>query len=132
MALLADAILIAHFLFVLFVACGLLAIWVGAALGWRWIHHFWLRATHLGATLFVAAESLAGLMCPLTIWEDVLRGEDASPAGFIQRWVSRMLYFDLPDSAFTAIYVLFAAIVAVTFWKIPPREHSDKAHDDVN
>lgn len=132
MALLADAILIAHLLFVLFVTCGLLAIWAGAVRGWRWIHKFWLRAAHLGAILFVAGESLVGLMCPLTVWEDLLRGKDASGAGFIQRWVSRLLYYDLPGSAFTAIYVLFAAIVAVTFWKIPPRTRSDKTRDGAN
>jgi len=132
MALLADAILIAHFLFVLFVVGGLLAIWVGALLGWRWIHNYWLRASHLGAILFVAAESLAGLMCPLTVWEDLLRGKGAGGAGFIQRWVSRILYYDLPGSAFTAIYVLFAAIVVMTFWKLPPRKHIDKARDNAN
>jgi hypothetical protein len=132
MALLADAILIVHLLFVLFVVGGLLAIWSGALLGWRWIHNFWLRAAHLGAILFVAVESLAGLMCPLTVWEDLLRGKDAGGAGFIQRWVSRMLYYDLPGSAFTAIYVLFAAIVVMTFWKIPPREKNDKTRDGAN
>lgn len=126
MTLLADAILIVHLLFVLFVVGGLLAIWVGALLGWRWIHNFRLRAAHLGAILFVAAESLAGLMCPLTVWEDLLRGEEAGGAGFIQRWVSRVLYYDLPESSFTALYVLFAAVVAVTYWKLPAHRRGGK------
>ena len=126
MALLADAILIVHLLFVLFVIGGLLAIWVGALLEWRWIRNFRLRAAHLGAILLVAAESLAGLMCPLTVWEDWLRGKDAGGAGFIQRWVSRMLYYNLPESTFTILYVLFAAAVAVTFWKLPPDHRSGK------
>jgi len=132
MALLADAILIAHFLFVLFVVGGLLAIWVGAVLGWRWIYNFWLRTAHLGAILFVAAESLLGLMCPLTVWEDMLRGTEAGGTGFIQRWVSHMLYYDLPGSAFAAIYVLFAAVVAMTFRKIPPRRQGDKTRGAAN
>ena len=120
MTLLADIILIIHLLFVLFVVGGLLFIWLGTLLGWRWIHNFWLRATHLGVIFFVALESLAGLVCPLTLWEDLLRGKGTGSAGLIQRWVSQVLYYDFPESTFTALYVLFAAVVAVTFWKLPP------------
>jgi hypothetical protein len=65
-------------------------------------------------------------MCPLTVWEDLLRGKDAGGAGFIQRRVSGMLYYDLPESSFTALYVLFAAVVAVTYWKLPPRRQGGK------
>jgi len=39
MTLLADIILIIHLLFVLFVVGGLLFIWLGTLLGWRWIHN---------------------------------------------------------------------------------------------
>ena len=31
------------------------------------------RYTHLGVMLFVAAQTLAGKLCPLTIWEMALR-----------------------------------------------------------
>lgn len=120
MSLLADLVLLAHFLFVLFVVGGLLAIWAGAALHWRWIRHFWFRLAHLGAIVFVAAESLLGAVCPLTAWEDRLRGAAPQPAGFIQRWVSRTLFYDFPEWVFILTYMLFALLVAVTFYAIRP------------
>lgn len=120
MFLLADLVLLAHFLFVLFVVGGLLAILAGAALRWRWIRHFWFRLVHLGAIVFVAVESLLGTVCPLTAWEDRLRGAAPQPAGFIQRWVSRILFYDFPEWVFILAYMLFALLVAVTFYAIRP------------
>jgi len=73
-ALLADIVLIAHFLFVAFVVGGLAVVWIGAAAGWAWVRNFWFRAAHLAEIMFVACEALAGVWCPLTFWEDALRG----------------------------------------------------------
>lgn len=115
----ADAILVVHFAFVLFVVGGLAGIWIGAAAGWRWVRKFSFRIAHLVAICFVAAEALVGVMCPLTVWEDALRGRD-SEAGFIARWVHSVMFYELPPWVFTTAYVLFAAIVALTFWCVPP------------
>jgi hypothetical protein len=119
-ALLADGILVTHFLFVLFVAGGLPAIWLGAARGWRWVRNLWFRAGHLAAIVLVTAESLAGIWCPLTVWEDALRGS-RSDMGFVARIVHRLLFYSFPEWVFTALYSAFAVAVAVTFWLIPPR-----------
>ncbi|MEW5942380.1 MAG: DUF2784 domain-containing protein [Pseudomonadota bacterium] len=118
--LLADLVLLVHFAFVLFVVLGLPAIWIGAALGWRWVRNFWFRLAHLGAILFVAAESLIGVACPLTEWEDALRQGSPGGTSFMQRWVQRLLYYDLPEWVFTTAYAIFAAAVAATFWRIRP------------
>jgi hypothetical protein len=117
--LLADFILLVHFMFVLFVVGGLLAIWIGAAMRWRWVRNLRFRIAHFAAIVFVAGEALAGVWCPLTLWEDALRGA-ASDKSFISRWIHRVLYYDLPDWVFSAAYVLFALIVAATFWFIRP------------
>lgn len=117
--LLADSILIVHFAFVLFVVGGLLAIWIGAAMHWRWVRNLHFRITHFAAIVFVAGEALAGVWCPLTVWEDALRGA-ASDKSFIARWIHRVLFHDFPDWVFTAVYILFALIVAATFWFIRP------------
>ena len=120
MTLLADIILVVHALIVAFNVGGLAAIWIGAALKWRWIRNFWFRAIHLGAIGFVAVGSLVGMVCPLTVLEDALRQAGPTQSGFIQRWVGRLLYYDFPASVFTAAYVLFALIVALTFIYIKP------------
>lgn len=120
MTLLADTVLVTHFLFVTFVVGGLAAIWIGAALQWRWIRNVWFRAAHLGAIGFVIAESLVGMLCPLTVLEDVLRQGGRPESSFVQRWVGRLLYYDLPEQIFTVIYVVFGLIVALTFIYIRP------------
>jgi len=124
-SLAADAVLVLHFAFVLFVVGGLAVIWAGAALGWRWIRGFWFRVVHLVAIVFVAGEALAGAVCPLTAWEDALRGR-SSESGFVARWIHRVLFYDLPDWVFTAAYVVFALVVALTFRLVPPRPRQAK------
>ena len=119
---LADAILIVHFLFVLFVIGGLLLTWIGVLRGWRWIRAMRFRLAHMAAIVFVAGESLLGMVCPLTEWEDTLRGT-ASEKSFIARWVHQLMFFTAPEWVFTVLYVAFALIVAATLWFIPPRRN---------
>ena len=116
----ADAVLFVHFAFILFVIGGLAAIWLGAALGWAWVRGMRFRLAHLAAIAFVAAEALLGVMCPLTVWEDALRGR-ASDIGLIARWVRSVMFYELPAWVFTTAYVAFAVVVALTFWLVPPR-----------
>jgi hypothetical protein len=116
----ADLVLIVHFAFVAFVVGGLAATWVGAALGREWAHARAFRLLHLAAIAVVVAESLAGIACPLTAWEDALRGYHGE-AGFVARWLRALLYWNLPDRVFTALYCAFGALVAWTWFKVPPR-----------
>ncbi len=118
----ADLVLVVHALFVLFVVGGLAAVIVGAR-RWPGVRHRAFRLAHLGAIAFVAAESLLGIACPLTVWEDALRG--GGPArSFVGRWVARLLYYDLPDWMFTVAYCAFAAAVVWAWRKVPPRAKS--------
>jgi hypothetical protein len=118
---LADAILVVHFAFVLFVVLGFALVLAGGALGWAWVRNRTFRCAHLAAIVFVALEALAGVACPLTVWENALRHARPEHPSFVGRWVSRLLYYDLPEWVFTVAYVLFAIAVAVTLWLVPPR-----------
>ena len=118
----ADAILVVHFAFVAFVVVGFALIVAGALAGWAWVRNRKFRYAHLAAIVFVAAESLLGMACPLTVWEDALRRASPDAPGFVARWVGRLLYYDLPAWVFTAAYVLFAIAVAVTLRLVPPGE----------
>jgi len=122
-AALADAILVLHAGFVLFVVGGLVATWIGLAFGLPFARSPWFRGAHLAAIAFVVAETLLGFMCPLTIWEDALRGE-VPEAGFIQRWIHAWLFFNWPAWVFNAIYVAFGGLVAWTWVRFPPRRAS--------
>jgi len=124
-SLLADAILVVHVLFVAFVVGGLGFIWIGAWRRWIAVRNFRFRIAHLAAIVFVAIEAIIGIACPLTVWEDALRGNDSN-AGFIARWLRRLLYYDFPPQAFLVAYVGFALVVLATFFLIPPRRQLDR------
>ena len=115
----ADVLLVVHFAIVVFIVGGLILTWAGALLGWAWVRNAWFRYAHLGAIAFVALEALIGTMCPLTVWEDALRG-GARPESFIGRWVQRLLYYRAPEWVFTTLYVAWAAATALTLRLVPP------------
>ncbi|MBX7151865.1 DUF2784 domain-containing protein [bacterium] len=120
--MLADIILIIHFLFVGFVVTGLLLIFIGAGCRWKWIRNFWFRILHLSAIGLVAGESLFGIVCPLTAWENQLRSANggAYQTSFIQHWVHKIIFYNAPEYVFTIIYVLFTLIVIATLIWIRP------------
>lgn len=121
MSLAADLVLVLHFALAAFVAGGLAAIWIGGPPGWAWVRRRLWRALHLGAVMVVAAEALLGITCPLTLWEDLLRGRTPEAAGFVARWVGRLLYWDLPPAAFTLLYLAIALATAAGWKRFPPR-----------
>ena len=118
--LVADVLLVLHFGIAAFIVGGLAAVWIGAACGWRWVRNRWFRFAHLGAIAFVAAEALLGIACPLTDWEDLLRG-GVRPESFVGRWVQRLLYYRAPEWLFTVAYVLWTLATLLTLWLVPPR-----------
>lgn len=122
--LLADLILILHFAFVAFVVAGLVLVWVGWLCRWQFVRNFWFRLAHLLAIAVVAAESLAGIVCPLTIWENSLRllaGGGGHYAGsFVEHWLHRVMFFEASESTFTILYVLFFTTVALSLWLVKP------------
>lgn len=115
----ADAILIVHFAIVLFIAAAVPLIYIGATLKWSWVRDRRWRVVHVGAIVFVAAESVAGITCPLTVWEDRLR-EEALRSGFIERWVHRIMFYQLHPWVFTVAYIAFAIVVVLTWFAVPP------------
>ena len=121
---LADAILVVHTAFVVFVIAGLVLIWVGRLRGWVFVRNIWFRVAHLAAIGVVAAESLLGFVCPLTAWENRLRllagGEQRYEVSFIQHWLHRVIFFDFSERVFTIIYLVFFLVVALSLWRVPP------------
>jgi hypothetical protein len=83
--LLADAVLLLHLGFVLFVAAGALAVL-------RWPRLAWL---HLPAVAWGVGISLAGAVCPLTPLEQWLRaraGQHGYAGGFIEHYLLGIVY----------------------------------------
>ena len=99
--LLADLVVLVHFLFVLFSL-------LGALLVIRWRKMMWL---HLPAALWAAGIEFSGNICPLTPLENWLRirGGGAGYAGdFIGHYLMRLLY---PSGLTRDVQILLGVIV---------------------
>ena len=119
----ADAILIIHVAFVIYVVFGLFTIYVGFVLKWSWIRNFWFRISHLIAIVIVALQSWVGMICPLTIWEMALREKagDATYSGsFIQHWLQSILYYSAPEWVFVLSYSAFGCLVLASWFIVKP------------
>jgi hypothetical protein len=84
-----------HVLFVGFVVLGLVMIFAGGALGWRWVRNPWLRLAHLLAIGVVVLQSWLGVICPLTTLENrlrVLAGQEGYAGGFIDHYLVPVIY----------------------------------------
>jgi hypothetical protein len=84
-AILADAVLVLHFAFVLFVA-------LGGALVWKWPRLAW---GHVPAAVWGIAIEFGGWICPLTPLENHLRalaGEEPYGGDFIARYLMPVIY----------------------------------------
>jgi len=83
--LLADAVVVVHLGFVMFVVCG------GLLILWR----PWAALVHLPAAVWGVSIELTGGICPLTPLENRLRalGGDAAYSGdFVERYLMPVLY----------------------------------------
>ena len=120
----ADLVVIVHFAFVAFVVFGLLLTLVGGVRRWVWVRGLRFRLIHLAAIGLVVIESLCGISCPLTVWEQRLRdlaGDVTYRGDFIATWVHDLMFFDAEPWVFTIAYCSFGAIVALSWILVPPQ-----------
>lgn len=120
----ADAVLLLHAIFVVFVVLGLLLIFTGHFLGWRWVRNPWFRLAHLLAIAVVVVQSWLGILCPLTHLEMALRrraGDADYPGSFIGHWLEELLYFQAPAWVFVVCYTAFGALVVLSWFLVRPR-----------
>lgn len=127
----ADLTVICHLGYALFILLGQVAILVGAWRGWRWVRGRKLRLIHLTAILIVVAESLLGIVCPLTTLEKWLRtqaGQTSYQGDFLANWIHDLLFVEASSTVLAGCYIAFGLCVALTLWFVPPdkRSHSAK------
>ncbi len=122
--LLADSVLAVHFMIAVYLTLGLPVIWLGRFAGWQFVHNPWFRHSHAGFMGFVLLESLAGIFCPLTVWEGILRrmaGQAGAGSGesFIAYLVEKLLFHEFDETCFTIAYGLFFVLVVLTLLLVP-------------
>lgn len=125
-AVLADTIVAFHLLYVSFAVGGELLILLGGITRWNWVRNVPFRIAHLVAVLFVAVESIVGMICPLTEWEYNLRRKAGQTAEeditFIGRLIRMIIFYEFPDWFFTLLYTGFGGLVLLTLLLVPPRK----------
>jgi hypothetical protein len=122
-SVMADLIVLIHSAYVAFVVLGLVAILVGVFFRWNWVRNVWFRGLHLTAIAIVVGESIAGIPCPLTVWEARLRkiaGQSSYTGDFVGHWVHELIFFRADPWVFTVLYTLFGVAVLIAFLLAPP------------
>ena len=102
-ALLADAVLVLHGRFILFVLAGSLFVW-------RWRRLMWPHLASVGWAVWVA---WAGWICPLTPLENALRrsaGQAGYEGGFIEHYLLAAIY---PDGLTRGVQISLGVFVAL-------------------
>ncbi len=118
-SLLADAILLIHFTFVVFVVVGFLLILIGLLARWSWVHNRVFRLTHLAAIGIVVLQAWFGQLCPLTVWENEFRrqaGQSGYAETFVEYWLHKLLFYQAEPWVFTAIYTGFGVLVVLAWY----------------
>ncbi len=119
----ADVILLIHFLFVAFVILGFIFIWIGYFTKQKFAKNAKFRICHILVMGIVLCESLIGMICPLTEWENYLRvrgGQDqVYETSFMKEWIHKIMFFDFSELTFVIVYALFFALILLTFRVIP-------------
>ena len=122
--LLADALVVVHFLFIVFVVIG--GIFV--------LRRPWLALVHLPSAVWGAAVELCGWVCPLTPLENYLRwlgGGIAYRGDFIEYYLISLIYPENLTATMQHIFGMLVIAVNIIFYILVIRKQrirkSDKA-----
>jgi len=121
---LADIIVIAHLLWVLFMLEGFILTFRGffkKEFFDRWL----FRILHLSGIVYVSILAALGRYCPLTLWENYLRSKyDIAltyPGSFIIHYAERLLYPGINHLLIFIPTIIIAAFVVSVFIIRPPK-----------
>jgi hypothetical protein len=125
-ARLAQLVLSLHLMVIAFNIAGLVAIPLGARLGWGWVRIRSWRVLHVASWVVVAVQAVAGRACFLTYWQDDLAGAGRETP-LVMRWVNGLIYWPLPMWAFTAMYLALFGYVLALWWRVRPSPRPSSA-----
>lgn len=111
--ILADAVVVVHLGFLVFVA-------VGAVLAWRWPAVVW---AHLPALAWAIGSLSIGFPCPLTGLEKGLRrrtGTEGYEGGFVDHYIEDLVY---PDEYTSILRALVAVTVVLGYLRLSRRRY---------
>lgn len=127
---LANVVVVFHFLYALAIIIGLVIIYVGRFLDWKFVQNTTFRLIHFAMIAVVAFESLFNIECPLTYIEYQLLNlahvhHQSTP--FIASFINHILFWNLPNIFFNILYIAIALFVMLSFFIVPINLHKKSA-----
>ena len=124
--LLAEIILVVHFLWILFMLYGFGYNVVGLLFNKKLLSNFWLRTIHLLGILYVASLAVLGKYCPLTILEAKLRQKFdptfSQPNSFIIYHLEKIVYPNIDPIVIIVPTVVIALFSFLVYIIVPPKK----------
>lgn len=122
--ILADLIMVVHFVWVLFVLLGFILTLAG--FWWKKFFDKWLfRSIHVAGILLVGVIAAWGKLCPLTLWENALREKynpvSAYEGSCIIYYVQKLLYPDINPLVIRTV-TTFVTLFSIIIFIIKPPE----------
>jgi hypothetical protein len=116
--LLADIVLVIHFLWIIFLILGFPII--------LYMNLYWPRLIHAGGLVAALIMQITKTYCPLTLWEARLTYNGVSslpPRPFLLRIIENLIYIDTQNLWIISILtVIYIGAVALSFWLRPLRK----------
>jgi hypothetical protein len=121
---LADVIVVAHFVWILFMLVGFVLTLSGFF--WKKFFDKWLfRTVHLLGIVYVSLLAIMGRYCPVTLWENALRAKynpDLTYQGsFIIHYIEKLVYPAVNPLMIIVPTVVIAIVTVVVFITRPPK-----------
>lgn len=120
--IIADIILLIHFLIVMFVVSLFFLIPISYKLNFEFLKNKKIRLVHIFLITLVTAESIIGVHCPLTVLENKLRGVFIH-SSFINRILKDIIFWDFPGIYFLTAYITCFGWTLFLWWKYPPKNN---------
>ncbi len=120
----ADAVIVVHFLFILFMLLGFLLTAYALVFRQKFFDWWLFRSLHLLGIFYVSSLSILGKYCPLTILENGLRlryeASSVYSGSFIVHYLEKLIYPDVNPLVIQIPTVFLAIFTIVVFIIKPP------------
>jgi hypothetical protein len=120
----ADAVIVVHFLFILFMLLGFLLTAYALVFRQKFFDWWLFRSLHLLGIFYVFSLSILGKYCPLTILENGLRlrheASSVYSGSFIVHYLEKLIYPDVNPIVIQIPTVFLAIFTIVVFIIKPP------------
>jgi len=121
--ILADTIMVLHLAWIIFMLWGFV-LTIRGFFHPKFFDRWLFRTVHLLGILFVVALEILGKYCPLTLWENALKGhynpETDYLGSFIIKHIEQMIYPDVSPLVVIIPTILLATFTLVAFVLKPP------------